>query len=132
MRQGAWFALAAAVAGGISAASAQHQHSAPPPCAGVDLACATAATPAFAGDGSLWLAWSAGGQVMVARSGDLGHSFASPVAINPKAAKIDNGPDARAKIAPQQHEPAEHRTKNREHHHVANALVSMRSAKHQR
>src|SRR5215212_5614111 len=99
MRQGAWFALAAAAAGGISAASAQHQHSTPPPCAGADLACATAATPAFAGDGSLWLAWSAAGQVMAARSGDLGHSFAPAVAINPKAAKIDNGPDARAKIA---------------------------------
>ena len=99
MRQGAWFALAAVVAGGISVASAQHQHSAPPPCAGADLACAIAATPAFAGDGSLWLVWSVGGQVMAARSGDLGHSFAQAVAINPKAAKIDNGPDARAKIA---------------------------------
>src|SRR5205085_776489 len=59
----------------------------------------TAATPVFAGDGRLWVVWSAGGQVMAARSGDLGHSFAAAVAINPKAAKIDNGPDARAKIA---------------------------------
>src|SRR5438270_5059068 len=98
MRQGAWLALAAAVAGGISAASAQHQHSAPPPCAGADLACATAATPAFAGDGTLWLAWSSGGQVMAARSGDLGHSFAPAIAINPKPAQIDNGPDAQPKI----------------------------------
>src|ERR1041384_2260659 len=98
MREGACFVLAVAVAGGISAASAQHQHSAPPPCAGTDIACATAATPAFAADGSLWLAWSAAGQVIAARSGDLGHSFAPAVAINPKPAKIDNGPDARAKI----------------------------------
>src|SRR5436305_1096336 len=66
MRQGAWFALAAAVACGISAASAQHQHPAPPPCAGADLACATAATPAFAADGSLGLASAAGGHVMAA------------------------------------------------------------------
>src|ERR1051325_7924267 len=98
MRQGACFVLAVAVASGISAASAQHQHSAPPPCAGTDIACATAATPAFAADGGLWLAWSAGGQVMAARSGDLGHSFAPPVTTNPKPAKSDNGPDARAKI----------------------------------
>src|SRR3954469_16518062 len=99
MRQSAWLFLVMAVAGGISAASAQHQHAAPPPCAGADLACATAATPAFAADGRLWVAWSAGGQVMVARSADLGRSFAPAIAITRNPARIDNGPDARAKIA---------------------------------
>jgi len=96
-----WLALAVAAAGGISAAPAQHQHrhSAAAPCATTDLACATAATPAFAADGSLWLAWSAGGRVMAAHSPDLGRSFAPAVAVTREPAKIDNGPDARAKIA---------------------------------
>src|SRR6478735_1718606 len=39
-----------------ASASAQHQHAAPP-CAGTGLSCAAAATPAFAPDGGLWLAW---------------------------------------------------------------------------
>lgn len=101
MRHIAWLSCTAAViVGGISVAAAQHRHgAAQPPCATADLACATAATPAFAPDGSLWLAWSAGGQVMVARSTDLGRSFAPPIAINRARAKIDNGPDARAKLA---------------------------------
>jgi hypothetical protein len=99
MRHIAWLSCAVVIAGGISVAAAQHRHSAaPPPCATSDLACATAATPAFAPDGSLWLAWSAGGKVMVARSTDLGRSFAPAVAINRAPAKIDNGPDARAKL----------------------------------
>ena len=102
MRPILWLGVVALAAGGISAALAQHQqhqHSGPPPCATADLACATAATPAFAPDGSVWLVWSAGGQVMVARSIDLGHSFAPPVAVTRAPARIDNGPDARAKIA---------------------------------
>jgi hypothetical protein len=94
-----WLSLAVAIVGGISAAPAQHRHSAPPPCATTDLACATAATPAFAADGSLWLAWAAGGQVMAAHSLDLGHNFAPAVAVTRTPARIDNGPDARAKIA---------------------------------
>ena len=42
---------------------------------------------------------SAGGKVMVAHSDDLGGNFAPPVAMKPKPAKIDTGPDARPKIA---------------------------------
>ena len=99
MRSILWLGLTVAVVGGISAASAQHRHSAPAPCATTDLACSTAATPAFAGDGSLWLTWAAGGRVMAAHSPDLGRSFAPAVPVTPEPARIDNGPDARAKIA---------------------------------
>jgi hypothetical protein len=35
---------------------------------------------------------------MASHSSDLGHSFAPAVAVTPTAARIDNGPDARAKI----------------------------------
>ncbi len=67
-------------------------------CAGRELACAKAATPLLLPDGTLWLAWTAGGSVSVARSGDLGRSFAPAVVLDPAAKVIDNGPDARPKI----------------------------------
>src|SRR5215469_646376 len=81
-----------------AAAQQTHMHGAAAACAGTELSCANVATPAFGPDGSLWLAWAAGGKVMVARSGDLGRSFAAAVAINPVPAKLDTGPDARPKI----------------------------------
>lgn len=89
------------------AAAAQHEHhggasKAPPPaaCEGHGLACAATATPAFAGDGTLWLAWAAAGKVWVAPSNDLGRSFAEAVAVTrePLALPLDNGPDARPRI----------------------------------
>jgi len=67
-------------------------------CAGPTLECATAATPVFAPDGGLWLAWVAGGMVSVARSGDLGRTFAPAVAVSPVIERIDAGPDARPQI----------------------------------
>jgi hypothetical protein len=96
-----WLTLAiAAFALGSGAASAQqHQHQTAARCSEPTLACATTATPAIAGDGSLYLAWSAGGKVMVAHSTDLGKTFAPAVSITPEPAKIDSGPDARPKIA---------------------------------
>src|SRR5262245_239508 len=69
-------------------ASAQmsHNHGAhQPSCTDPGLACATKVTPAFARDGALWLAWAAGGRVSVARSPDLGRSFAPPVAVNARS-----------------------------------------------
>jgi hypothetical protein len=94
--------LATVLAGGggaVAAAQAQHQHAAAPPCATTDLTCATVATPAFAENGSLWLTWAAGGRVMAAHSPDLGRSFAPALAITKTPVRIDNGPDARPKIA---------------------------------
>jgi len=82
-------------------ASAQmsHNHGADQPsCTDPGLACATKVTPAFAPDGALWLAWAAGGLVSVARSSDLGRSFAPPVALNANPLDLDWGPDARPKI----------------------------------
>ncbi len=68
------------------------------PCEGPELACARSATPLLLPDGTLWLAWAAGGHVSVARSADFGHSFGLPVMLKAEAATMDNGPDARPKI----------------------------------
>lgn len=67
-------------------------------CAGQELACASAATPLLLPDGTLWLAWAAGGTVSVARSADGGHSFGPATAVDPETRVIDVGPDARPKI----------------------------------
>ncbi len=67
-------------------------------CAGKELACAKATTPLLLPDGTLWLAWTAGGSVSVARSRDLGRSFDAAVVLDPVSKVIDNGPDARPKI----------------------------------
>jgi len=68
-------------------------------CEGVELRCAQTATPVFATDGTLWLAWAAGGRVSVARSNDRGASFSQPVLIDATELPLDSGPDARPKIA---------------------------------
>jgi hypothetical protein len=94
--------LSRALFGSLAAASAQmsHQHHAPKPdCAEATLRCATKATPTFAPDGSLWLAFMAAGRVLVARSADLAQSFTTPVALNQEPLDLDWGPDARPKIA---------------------------------
>jgi hypothetical protein len=77
-----------------------HHHDATgsPKCADARLACATQATPTFAPDGTLWLAWAANGTVSVAHSPDLGSTFSTPVAVNPKPLDLDWGPDSRPSI----------------------------------
>jgi hypothetical protein len=67
-------------------------------CTEPTLACAAAATPAFGPDGALWLAWASGGRISVARSPDLGRTFAPAVAVNPQPLRLDTGPDERPKI----------------------------------
>ena len=67
-------------------------------CAGPELTCARSATPLLLPDGTLWLAWAAGGHVSVARSVDLGHHFSPAVVLNAEEATMDSGPDARPKI----------------------------------
>ena len=70
----------------------------PAGCVDAALACATSATPAWGPDGSLWLAWVAGGAVSVARSSDLGRTFSSPVVVGRHGASLDTGSDARAQM----------------------------------
>ncbi|WJR81504.1 sialidase family protein [Bradyrhizobium sp. NP1] len=93
--------LAAALALWPLAALAQmshHNHASEAACEEIALRCASKVTPTFAREGTLWLAWMAGGQVLVAGSKDLGHSFSEPVAVTPEALNLDWGPDARPKI----------------------------------
>lgn len=76
-----------------------HQGAGTAKCANASLACATQATPAFAPDGTLWLAWAANATVSVAHSHDLGRTWSPPVAVNPKPLDLDWGPDSRPSIA---------------------------------
>ena len=82
-------------AGGSGAAYAAM---APFACAGEALSCATAATPAWAEDGSLWLAWVAGGAISIARSTDDGRTLGPPTVIARHGSHVDIGPDARPQI----------------------------------
>jgi hypothetical protein len=80
-------------------AQMNHQHAAEAACDGAELRCASKVTPAFGSDGTLWLAWMAGGQISVAHSKDAGRSFSAPVSITKERLNLDWGPDARPKIA---------------------------------
>jgi hypothetical protein len=75
-----------------------HQHASEAACEETILRCATKVTPAFGPDGTLWLAWMAGGQVSVASSKDEGHSFSAPVLVTNGPMDLDWGPDSRPKI----------------------------------
>jgi hypothetical protein len=84
-----------------TAADAQmshHQHASEAACEDVALRCASKVTPTFASDGTLWLAWMAGGQISVARSNDAGRSFSTPVQVTKDKLNLDWGPDARPQI----------------------------------
>jgi hypothetical protein len=82
----------------LATAQMSHEHGSKQPCEGATLACATKVTPTFAPDGSLWLAWDAGGYISVARSTDFGQTFSPAVAVNPEPMSLDWGPDARPAI----------------------------------
>jgi hypothetical protein len=75
-----------------------HQHASEAACDETTLRCASKVTPAFSPDGTLWLAWMAGGQVAVASSRDQGHRFSAPVPVTKERLNLDWGPDARPKI----------------------------------
>ena len=75
-----------------------HQHASEAACEDVVLRCASKVTPAFASDGTLWLAWMAGGQISVASSNDAGRSFSTPVQVTKEKLNLDWGPDARPQI----------------------------------
>jgi hypothetical protein len=99
--------LALAVLSGTASAHAHggpehdaHQHAAPVvDCVGVELSCADTATPAFAADGTLWLVWAAGGRISIAKSTDLAKTFEPAFTLGPTELPLDNGPDARPRIA---------------------------------
>jgi hypothetical protein len=76
-----------------------HDHGSQADCAEPILRCASKVTPSFAPDGSLWLAFTAAGRVLIARSNDLGQSFTTPIALNQEPLDLDWGPDARPKLA---------------------------------
>jgi hypothetical protein len=80
-------------------AQMNHQHASEAACEGAELRCASKVTPAFGSDGTLWLAWMAGGQISVAHSKDAGRSFSTPVSVTKERLNLDWGPDARPKIA---------------------------------
>jgi hypothetical protein len=75
-----------------------HQHVSEAACDETSLRCASKVTPAFGPDGTLWLAWMAGGQVSVASSRDGGQSVSTPVLVTKERLNLDWGPDARPKI----------------------------------
>jgi hypothetical protein len=75
-----------------------HQHASEAACEETGLRCASKVTPAFSLDGTLWLAWMAGGQISVASSKDEGLSFSTPVLVTKERLNLDWGPDARPKI----------------------------------
>ena len=67
-------------------------------CQSSGLECANAATPFFAPDGKLLLAWTANGVVSVAQSTDLGKSFSPPAKVAEHGKSLDVGSDARPQI----------------------------------
>lgn len=76
----------------------QHNHASETACEEVALRCASKVTPAFASDGTLWLAWMAGGRISVASSKDFARSLSTPVQVSKQKLNLDWGPDARPQI----------------------------------
>jgi hypothetical protein len=91
-------ALAITLSQSAALAQMSHQHVSEAACDGSELRCASKVTPVFAADGTLWLAWMAGGRVSVASSKDLAQTFTPAVAVTQDHLELDWGPDARPKI----------------------------------
>ena len=100
-----------------TAASAQHQHGGAQPQS-------FTATPAFGPDGTLWLARGAKDRVVVARSSDLGKTFADAVPVTPGPINIDWGPDARPRVRP----PVDVDGPRRDRHGVREGLAEIGGA----
>jgi hypothetical protein len=98
MRKRLILILSIALWQGSALAQMNHQHASEAACDEPVLRCASKVTPAFAPDGTLWLAWMAGGQVSVASSKDGGQHLSTPVAVTKEHLNLDWGPDARPKI----------------------------------
>lgn len=98
LRTGLLGIAALALLPGVALGQMHGQHTSEAACEEPTLRCATKVTPAFDPDGTLWLAWMAGGQVSVASSQDAGRSFSTPTQVTTKRLNLDEGPDARPKI----------------------------------
>lgn len=88
---------------GAANAQMSHHHVSEAACDATELRCATKVTPAFAPDETLWLAWMAGGRILVASSKDRGQTFSKPVAVVDRPLELDWGPDARPKMVVDRH-----------------------------
>ena len=91
--------LALALMQGSAWGQINHNHVSEAACETTELRCASKVTPTFGLDGTLWLAWMAGGQVSVASSRDGGRTLSPPVQVTQGTPNLDWGPDARPKIA---------------------------------
>ena len=91
-------ALALSLCQGSAWAQMSHHHASEAACETAELRCASKVTPVFATDGTLWLAWMAGGRVSVASSKDEGRTYSPPVQVTRERLNLDWGPDARPKI----------------------------------
>lgn len=106
--------LAALIAAGPAAAQEEHHHDhsdhhdhhheGPPPrpecpVGETALRCATTLTPTFAPGGALLAVWTAGGRVMVARSGGGSDTLGAAVAVNTAPDPLDDTGESRAAIA---------------------------------
>src|SRR4051794_36092434 len=98
MRRRIVLTLAFALWQGNAWAQMGHSHVSEAACEETALRCASKVTPAFGPDRRLWLAWMAGGHVLVGSSADGGQSFSPPVQITKEKLNLDWGPDARPKI----------------------------------
>jgi hypothetical protein len=98
LRKGLLGTIAFALWHTVAYGQMSHQHASEAACDEPVLRCASKVTPTFAPDGTLWLAWMAGGQISVASSTDGGHSVSSPVQVTKDRLDLDWGPDARPKI----------------------------------
>jgi hypothetical protein len=92
-------ALALILWQGNAWAQMNHNHVSEAACETTELRCATKVTPTFGQDGTLWLAWMAGGQVSVASSKDGGRTLSTSAQVTQDKLDLDWGPDARPKIA---------------------------------
>ena len=80
-------------------AAAQHQHHGDGmKASSADAREAFTATPAFAPDGTLWIARATADRVVVAHSTDLGKTFSAPVPVTADPIDVDWGPDSRPQL----------------------------------
>lgn len=99
----ATLAVIALLLQGAANAQMSHHHVSEAACDTTELRCATKISPAFAPDGTLWLAWMAGERILVASSKDRGKTFSTPVAVFDRPLKLDWGPDARPSMIADRH-----------------------------
>jgi hypothetical protein len=82
----------------VHAQMSHHLHASEAACEETALRCASKVTPAFAPDGTLWLAFMAGSHISAVGSKDQGRTFSAPVQVTKEKLTLDWGPDARPQI----------------------------------